>query len=75
MNCFIIRYPLIKFIRIGYRTVFDTGSTTGALVFDNISGTGFQTYLKIPRLPFEPINFSECQNLYIWMPADLDQFR
>ena len=75
MNRFIIRYLLIKLIRIGYRTVLDTGSTTGALVFNNISGTGFQGYLKIPGLAFDAINFSECQNLYIWMPADLDQFR
>ena len=75
MNSFILRYFLIKLIRIFHRAVFQTGRTTRTLVLNNVSGLLGQGYIEISRLAFYTINFSKCQNLYVWMPADLDQFR
>jgi len=70
----ILRYFLIKFIRILNRAVFYTGRTTCAFVLFNVSWLFNQGYLKVPRFPFYAVNFSKSQNLYVRMPADLDQF-
>jgi hypothetical protein len=75
MNRFVHGYLLVKWIRILNRAVFYTGGASCALVFNNISGAGFQSHLKITFLSFYGINFCKCKNLYVWMPADLDQFR
>ena len=75
MYSFVHGYILVKWIRIFHRTIFNTGGTSRALVFNNISRPCFQGYLKITLFPFYGINFCKCENLYVWMPADLDQFR
>jgi len=75
VNGFIIRYILIKLIRVFYRAVFYTGSTTSAFIFYNVSGLFGKGYLKVTRFSFHTVNFSIGQDFYIWMPADLDQFR
>ena len=75
MDSFIRRYSLIKLIRVFDRAVFCTGRTARAFFLYNVSGFLGQGDLKISRFPFYTVNFSIGQNLYIWMPADLDQFR
>jgi hypothetical protein len=74
MDGFILRYFLIKLIRVFDRAVFDTGRTTRAFVLHNISGLFNQGYLEVSCFPFHTVNFSIGQDLYIGMPADLDQF-
>ena len=74
MNRFILRYFLIESIRIFHRAVLYTGRTTRAFLLNNVSGLLGQGYLEISRLAFYTVNFGKCQNLYVWMPADLDQF-
>jgi len=74
MDGLILRYLLIKLIRVFDRAVFDTGRTTRAFAFYNISGFFNQGYLEVPCFTFYTVNFSVGQNLYIGMPADLDQF-
>ena len=74
MNGFIRRQVLIVWIRDFDRTVLHTGTTTRAVVLDNVSGLFNQGDLEISCFPFYTINFSIGQDLYIGMPADLDQF-
>jgi hypothetical protein len=57
---FVIRYLLIEWIRILDRTVFYTGGATDTFVLINVSGLLGQGNRKIPRLPFDFINFSEA---------------
>jgi len=74
MDSFILRDFLIKLIRIFDRAVFYTGRTARAFFLYNVSGLLGQGDLKVSRFPFYTVNFSIGQDLYIWMPADLDQF-
>jgi hypothetical protein len=74
MDGFILRYFLIKLIGIFDRAVFYTGSTTSAFVLYNVSGLFNKGCLEISCFPFYTVNFSISQDLYIGMPADLDQF-
>ena len=71
---FIGRKVLIVWIRNFNRTVLYTGPTTRAFVFYNVSGLFNQGDFKVSCFPIDTINFRICQNLYIGMPADLDQF-
>jgi hypothetical protein len=74
MHGFVFRYFLIEWIRVYDRAVFYTGRTTRAFVLQNIPGLSNQAYLKVPCFSFYPLNVSIRQDLYIGMPADLDQF-
>ena len=74
MDGFILRYFLIKLIRVLDRAVFYAGSTTRAVVLYNISGLFNQGYLEVSCFSFYAFNFRIGQDLYIGMPADLDQF-
>ncbi len=74
MDGFILRYFLIELIRVFDRAVFDTGRTTRAFALYNISGLFNQGDLEVPCFSFYTVNFSIRQDLYIGMPADLDQF-
>jgi hypothetical protein len=65
---------LIVWIRDLDRAVLYTGTTTGAVVLYNVSGLFNQGNLEVACLPFDTVNFSISQDLYIGMPADLDQF-
>jgi len=73
MHCFILRNVLIKLIGVFDRAIFYAGSTTRAFVLYNISGLFNQGYLKVSCFPLYTVNFSIGQDLYIGMPADLDQ--
>ncbi len=74
MDGFVLRYFLIKSVRIFDGTIFDTGRTTRAFALDDISGLSDQSDPEISFLPLYPVNFSIAQDLYVGMPADLDQF-
>jgi hypothetical protein len=74
MDGFILRYFLIELIRVLDRTVFYTGRTTRAFVLQNIPGLFSQSYLEVSCFSFYTVNFSICQDFYVGMPADLDQF-
>ena len=74
MDGFILRYFLIKLIRVFDRAVFHAGRTTRAFALYNISGLFNQRDLEVSRFPFDTVNFSIRQDLYVGMPADLDQF-
>ena len=71
----VVRYFLVKGVRILYRAIFYTCRTAGALFLDDVSGFLGQGDREIPCLPLYAVNFGKCQNLNVWMPADLDQFR
>jgi hypothetical protein len=71
---FILGYFLIKHIRVFNRAVFDTGRTTRASVLDDVSGPSGYGDLKVSCFALYTVNFSMSENLYVWMPADLDQF-
>ena len=75
MDGFIFRYFLIEFIRVFDRAVFDTGCTARAFVLQDIPGLLRQGYLEVSCFALYPVNLSVRQNLYVGMPADLDQFR
>ena len=74
MDGFVLRYFLIKSIRDFDRAVFYTGRTTRAFALYNISGLLSQCYLEVSLFPLYTVNFSIAQDLYVGMPADLDQF-
>ncbi len=74
MDGLIFRDLLIKLIRVFDRTVFNTGRTPRAFALDDIPGLFDQGDPEVPRFPLDTVNFSVGQNLYIGMPADLDQF-
>jgi len=74
MDGFILRYFLIKLIRVFDRAVFYAGRTTRAFALYNISWLFDQGYLEVSCFSFYTFNFSISQDLYIGMPADLDQF-
>jgi hypothetical protein len=73
MDCFIVRYFLIKLIRVLDRAVFYTDCTAGAFALVNIFGLFIQPYLEVPCFPRYTVNFSIGEDFYILMPADLDQ--
>ena len=74
MHGFTIRYFLIILVGILGRAIFYTGSTAGALVLKNVPGLLRQGDLKVSCFSFDIANFGIRQDLYIGMPADLDQF-
>ena len=65
---------MIKWVRNYNRAVLGTGSTTRAFVLYNVSGLLDQGDLEVSCFTFYTVNFSIGQDLYIGMPADLDQF-
>jgi hypothetical protein len=73
MDGFIQRYFLIILIRVFDRTVFYTDGTTRAFILQDIPGFFNQRYVKISCLPFYTVNLGIGEDLYIGMPADLDQ--
>jgi len=74
MNSLTWRYILIKWIRIFNRTILNTSIATGAFILDNIARLFGQGDLKISTFTFYTFDFGIGKNLYVGMPADLDQF-
>ena len=75
MDGFIGRNILVKWIGVADRAALDAGCTAPAFILDNIPGLFRQSYLEVTGFTFNFGDFGIRQNLYIWMPADLDQFR
>jgi hypothetical protein len=75
MNGFILRYLLIILIRVFGRAVFYAGRTPRAFLLYDIPGFLSQRDPEVSNFPFYTVDFSISQDLYIRMPADLDQFR
>ena len=65
---------MIVWIRDLDRAILYTGSTTRAFVLYDVSGLFIQGDLEVSCSPFDTVNFREGQDLYVGMPADLDQF-
>ncbi len=61
-------------IRVFNRAIFRTCRTTRAFILYNVSGFLGQDYFKVSCFAFYTANFSMGKDLYIRMPADLDQF-
>ena len=74
MDGFILRYFLIELIRVMNRAVFRTRCTTRALVLNNVPGLSIQRYREVSCFSFYAANFGIAQDLYVGVPADLDQF-
>lgn len=74
MDGFILRYFLIKLIRVFDRAVFYTGITARAFALGNIFGLFSQSYLEVSCFSYYTVNFSISQDLNIRLPVDLDQF-
>jgi hypothetical protein len=71
----VVRYLLVVGVRVLDRTVPNAGRAARALVLDDVPGLLDQGDLEIPCFSFNVFDFGEGENLDIWMPADLDQFR
>ena len=64
-------------VRIGDldRAILYTDSTTRAFVLYHVSGLFIEGDGEVSSFSCHTVDFSISQNLYIGMPADLDQFR
>jgi len=71
---FVLRYFLIELIRVLDGAVFNTGSTAPAFIFINVPGLPGQGYFKVSCFTFDFFDFGVAQDLYVLVPADLDQF-
>jgi hypothetical protein len=71
---FVLRNLLVELIRVLDRAVFYTGRTAGARVLQNVPGPSGQSYAKVSSFSFYAVNVSIRQDLYVGVPADLDQF-
>jgi hypothetical protein len=63
-------------VRIGDldRAVLDADGTTRAFVLYDVSGLFIECDPEVSCLPLYIVDFSIGQDLYVGMPADLDQF-
>ena len=73
MNGLTLRYLLIILVRIFGRAIFYAGSTTRTSTLKDIPRLSRQGYLEISYLTFYTVDFSKGEDLYVGMPADLDQ--
>jgi hypothetical protein len=74
VDSLVLRYFLIKLIRIFNRTIFRAGCTTRAIILNNVPRFLRQGNIKVTCSTFYAVNFRVGKNLYVRMPADLDQF-
>jgi hypothetical protein len=73
MNRLVLRYLLVVLIGVLDRAVFDARRAARALVFLDVSGFLGKTYREIARFPFYTFNLGVGEDLYVRVPADLDQ--
>jgi hypothetical protein len=73
MDCLVFRYVLIKLIRVFDGTVFNTRCTTRTLILQDIPWFLRKGYFEVSYFSLDTLNFCIGENLYVWMPADLDQ--
>jgi hypothetical protein len=74
MDRLVHRYFLIVLVRIFGGTIFYAGGATRTFVLKDIPWLLSQGYLETSYLPLHALDFGVGEDLYIWMPADLDQF-
>jgi hypothetical protein len=72
---FVCGYVLIELVWMSDGAVFHTGGATGALALVDVSGLCDQGYAEVAHLTFQTNHFSIGEDLDVWVPADLDQFR
>ena len=75
MDGLVLGDVLIKLIGVFNRAVFHTGSTTRAFILYDIARLLNQGDLKVPCFSGYTFNLGIGVNLYVLMPADLDQLR
>ncbi len=73
MDGLILRYLLVVPVGIDGWAVFHTGRTARALALQDVPRLFDQRHLEGPSFPGDAVDFSIGEDLYIWMPADLDQ--
>jgi hypothetical protein len=73
MHRFIHGDFLIILIRIFGGAIFYTRGATRAFILKDIPRLFGKAYLEVSCFPFYTVYFSIGEDLYIWMPADLDQ--
>ena len=73
MDCFVLAKILIERIWNLDRAIFYANGTAGAFVLNYVSWFLNQRYIEITSLTVNALDLSICQDLYVWVPADLDQ--
>jgi hypothetical protein len=73
MHRFVERYLLVILVGILDRAVLDADRAARALVLDDIPGLPDQGDIKVSDLSFYTLYFRIGKDLYVGMPADLDQ--
>jgi hypothetical protein len=58
----------------GHGTDLGALTATGTPRPVNVTGLALEFDRKMPGLAFECFNLGICNNIYVQMPADLDQF-
>jgi hypothetical protein len=74
MDRFILGNLLVEGVGVLDRAIDRTSSATRAFLLNNVPGISDQADLKIPCFSLNVFDLCIGQNLYVWMPADLDQF-
>jgi hypothetical protein len=73
MDRLILRYLLVILIGVLDGAVLHTRGAARTFALQDIPGLLDQGYLEVACFPFHTVNFSIGQDLYVRMPADLDQ--
>jgi len=73
VNSLVRRYFLVELIGVLDRAVLYAGGTPRALVLNDIPRLLGKGYLEVSRFPLYPVNLGIGEDLYVRMPADLDQ--
>jgi hypothetical protein len=66
---------LVERVRVGNRAIFDAGSAAAAFIFPDIPGFLDEPDFEVPRLTLDRLDLGMGEDLYVFLPADLDQFR
>jgi hypothetical protein len=71
----VLRYLLVVDVRIGDRTILHARGTASALVLTDVARLFKQVDREVPRLTLDAEDLRIGENLDVFLPADLDQFR
>jgi len=74
VHSLVLGYFLVKDVRVFHGTIFNAGSAAGAFILDNIPGLLSKGDFEVTCRAFYTVYFGVCQNFYVRVPADLDQF-
>ncbi len=73
MDRFVLGNFLIVLIRVLSGTVLYASGATSAFILTDIPWLSSEAYFEVPDFAFYGVDFSIGEDLYIWVPADLDQ--